>query len=184
MGVKSKDEGFRTRGQIAIFILFLAACSPAAAKCGGGSSGGASYDFMGDSAFDMNMDSYDEFVKDNIQKSSIGLSATKNAKSRLGLDLSDESRIDLIISQAGGDLSGQGNMTRDNRTEQVKATGLLQGSRLSLDVVTLSDVLFKFELVDQGNMLQGDYSEIDSDGRQIQGFADGRWEIRRVPLRI
>ncbi len=139
---------------------------------------------MGDPAFDINMDSYDEFVRDNIQKSPIGLSATKNAKSRLGLDLSDESRIDLILSRVAGEISGIGNVTRANQTEQVKATGTLQGDRLSLDVVTLSDVLFKFELVDQGNMLQGDYSKIDSDGKQIQGFADGRWEIRKVPLRI
>jgi len=132
---------------------------------------------MGDSAFDINMDSYDEFVRDNIQKSSIGLSAAKTAESRLGLDLGDQSRIDLILSQVAGELSGIGNVTRANQTEQAKATGSLQGDKLSLEVVTLSNVLFKFELVNQGNMVQGDYSKIDSDGERIQGFADGRWEI-------
>ena len=128
----SRNGGFWTRGQIAILILFLAACSPAAAKCScGGSSGGASYNFLGDPAVDIGMDSFDEFVRENVRKTSVNLPAPSTAaQGRLSLDLGDLSHIDLVLSQADEELSGLGNITLDNRTEQVKATGSLQGNNL------------------------------------------------------
>ncbi|MCX6668218.1 MAG: hypothetical protein NTV25_00200 [Methanothrix sp.] len=132
---------------------------------------------MGDSAVDISMDSYDEFVRNNIQKSSVDLPAAKAAaQSRLGLDLGDQSHIDLILSQAGGELSGLGNMTWANQTEQVKATGSLRGNKLSLEVATLSNMIYKFDLAKKGSAVLGDYSQIDPEGRKLRGIADGRWE--------
>jgi hypothetical protein len=124
------------------------------------------------------MDSYDEFVRDNIQKSSVDLSWAKTeAKGRMSLDLSDQSHIDLILSQADGKLLGLGNMTRANRTEQVKATGSLQGNKLSLEIITLKKVLYRLGLAKEGSAVLGDYSQIDPEGRKLRGIVDGRWEI-------
>ena len=58
--------GSKTKGLIAILILIMAAASPAAATCACSSGGGASYNFLGDSAMNINMGGYEEFARDNV----------------------------------------------------------------------------------------------------------------------
>ena len=167
------------KGLIAILILMLAAASvPAAANCACSLGGGASYNFLGDPAVDVNMDSYDEFVRDNVQTSSVAVPNVQTAlQSRMNLDLSDKSSIDLELSQAEGSLSGQGNMTGDSETEPVEAKGTLQGNTLSLDITASGGELFKFNLASEGSTLMGDYSETLPDGKTLTGTAVGKWKI-------
>ncbi|MDD4160930.1 MAG: hypothetical protein PHW87_00445 [Methanothrix sp.] len=100
---------------ITILILFIVAGSPAAAKCCS-LGGGASYNFLGDFAMDIDMDSYDEFVRENVPESTVAVSDVKAAAtSRLHLNLIDNSSICLLLSQAEGGISSQGNATQGNQ---------------------------------------------------------------------
>jgi len=170
-------EGSKTRGTIALLILFIVAGSPAAAKCCS-LGGGASYNFLGDSAVDINMDSYDEFVRENVPA---GVGAVPDVKSaatsRLRLNLKDNSRIYLLLSLAEGRISGQGNVTQGNVTEPVEAVGMLQANKLSLDVTASGGVSYEFSLAAEGSTVLGDYSLAMPDGKRINGTADGKWEI-------
>jgi hypothetical protein len=155
----------------------LLACSPAAAKCAcSGGSGGASYNFLGDSAVDINMDSYDEFVGSNVAQSSVQISPVETAQeSKLSLDLADRSHVDLMLKKILGEYSGQGNITHANDTEQVKATGSLMGQKLSLNLVTSSGASFRFNLAKEGSTVLGDYSEEKPLGDNLTGIANGKW---------
>ncbi len=175
------DEGSKTRGLIAVLALMLLACSPGAAKCAcSGGSGGASYNFLGDSAMDINMDSYDEFARSYSPQSSVRTSLQTTAvetaaESKLSLDLSDKSHVDLTLKNVGGEYSGNGIITRVNGTEQAKATGILSGQKLSLDLVALSGASYKFNLAREGNTILGDYSENGPLGKNLTGIANGKW---------
>jgi hypothetical protein len=175
-----EEEGFWLRSQIAIFIIFLAACSPVAARCSCGSlGGGASYNFLGDPAMDIGRDSYDEFVRDNIPAASlVDLPDVKMAaQSRMSLNLNDQTHMDLILSLASREFSGRGNKTQANETEQVEAVGLLQGNKLFLNVSAKSGVLYRFNLANEGSIVLGDYSQTKPNGEELSGVADGKWEI-------
>ena len=163
---------------IAILILMLAAGSPAAAKCCSLGGGGASYNFLGDSAVDISMDSYDEFVRENVPAKSIAVPDAKTAAtSQLRLNLLDNSRIYLLISQAEGRISGQGNVTQGNVTGPVKAVGMLQANKLSLDVTAPGGEVYKFGLAAEGTTVLGDYSLAMPDGERLTGTVDGKWVI-------
>lgn len=158
-------------------ILFIVAGSPAAAKCCS-LGGGASYNFLGDSAVDINMDSYDEFVRENVPAGVAAVPDVKSAAtSRLRLNLKDNSRIYLLLSQAEGSISGEGNVTQGNVTEPVEAVGMLQANKLSLDVTASGGEFYKFSLAAEGRTVLGDYSLAMPDGKRINGTADGKWEI-------
>jgi hypothetical protein len=51
-----------------LIIIFSVLVGQSYSKCGGGSglAGGSSYNFLGDRAVDMDMPSFDEFIRDNI----------------------------------------------------------------------------------------------------------------------
>ncbi|MCX6672732.1 MAG: hypothetical protein NTY37_03020 [Methanothrix sp.] len=165
------------RGTITILILFMVASSPAAAKCCS-LGGGASYNFLGDSAVDIDMDSYDEFVRENVPAGFVAVPDVKTAAtSRIRLNLLDNSRIYLLLSQAEGRIFGQGNVTQGNVTGPVEATGTLQANKLSLDVTAYGGELYKFSLAAEGSTVLGDYSLAMPDGEKRTGVVNGKWEI-------
>lgn len=83
-------RGSETKDLIAILILISAASAPAAATCTCSSGGGFSYNFLGDSAMNINMGGYEEFARDNVPISSIAIPDVKTAAlSRLSLNLRD-----------------------------------------------------------------------------------------------
>ena len=108
---------------IALLIIMLAVGSPAAAKCCS-LGGGASYNFLGDSAVDISMDSYDEFVRETVPTSVVAVPDVKKAAtSRISLNLLDNSRIYLLLTQADGSIFGQGNVTQGNVTGPARGCG-------------------------------------------------------------
>jgi hypothetical protein len=143
---------YKMRYMITIMVL-LALGSPGAAKCCS-LGGGASYNFLGDPAVDINMDSYDQFARENAPA---GLAATADVKtaatSRLRLNLDDNSSISLLLSLADGSYLGRGNMT---------ASG---------------GQLYRFGLAAEGSSVLGEYSKSGPDGKRLTGTAAGRWEI-------
>jgi len=162
---------------ILLLIIMLAVGSPAAAKCCS-LGGGASYNFLGDSAMDISMDSYDEFVRENVPASVVAAPDVKKAAtSRIRLNLLDNSRIYLLLTQAKGSIRGQGNVTRGNITGPVEAVGMLQANNLSLDVTAFGGEAYKFSLATEGSTVLGDYSLAMPDGERLNGTAEGKWEI-------
>ena len=162
----------------------LAAGSHAAATCACSLGGGASYNFLGDRAVDVNMEGYDEFARENVPTSSIAVpnsvvvpDVKASAESRLSLDLKDKSNIDLALSKTREGMSGRGNMTEINGTEPVVAVGTLQGNKLSLDVTASGGELYKFNLASEGSTVMGDFSESLPNGVSLTGLAKGKWEI-------
>lgn len=165
------------RGTITILILLIVAGSPAAAKCCS-LGGGASYDFLGDSAVDINMDSYDEFVRENAPASTVAVHDVKTTEtSRLSLNLKDNSSIYLLLSQAEGRIFGQGNVTQGNVTGPVEAVGMLQADKMSLDVTAPGGEFYKFSLATEGKTVLGDYSLAMPNGEKLTGTTEGKWEI-------
>jgi len=140
--------------------------------------GGGSYNFLGDPAVDISMDSYDEFIRENAPVSSVAIADVKRtATSRIHLNLKDNDSIYLQLIQADGSISGRGNLTQSKETWPVEAVGMLQENRLSLDVTASGGELYKFSLAREGSAVIGDYSEILPDGRRINGTAEGKWNI-------
>jgi hypothetical protein len=158
-------------------ILFIVAGSPAAAKCCSLGGGGASYNFLGDSAVDISMDSYDEFVRENIPAAAAVPDVKTAATSRLSLNLLDNRSIYLLLSQAEGRISGQGNVTQGNVTGPAEAVGMLQANKLSLDVTAPGKEVYKFSLAAEGSSVLGDYSLALPDGEKLTGTAEGKWVI-------
>ena len=171
------NGGSKTRGIIALLIIMLAAGSPAAAKCCS-LGGGASYDFLGDSAVDISMDSYDEFARETVPTNVVAVPDVKKAAtSQISLNLLDNSRIYLHLTQADGSIFGQGNVTQGNVTRPVEAEGKLQTNKLSLDVTALGGEVYKFSLAAEGSTVLGDYNMASPDGERRNGTAEGKWEI-------
>ena len=62
---------------------------------------------------DISMDSYDEFVRENVPTSVVAAPDVKKAAtSRIRLNLLDNSRIYLLLTQTEGSIFGQGNVTQ------------------------------------------------------------------------
>ncbi|MFZ3148618.1 MAG: hypothetical protein WA137_06210 [Methanothrix sp.] len=162
---------------IVLLIIVLAVGSPAAARCCS-LGGGASYNFLGDSAVDISMDSYDEVVRESVSPSIVAVPDVKKAAtSRMQLNLLDNCSIYLLLTQTEGSIYGQGNETLDNVTEPVEVVGMLQANKLSLDVTAFGGEVYKFNLAAEGSTVLGDYSLAMPDGEQRNGTADGKWEI-------
>ena len=180
----SKD-GFKTLGLITLLVFILAACNQAEAKCPCSSGGSASYNFLGDPAVDVNMDSYLDSVQANAQHCSVEvpLPAPENAaQSMLILDLGRRGKIEVLLSPKDGkhvgqgNLTGPGNLTQEDKAEQLEATALLEGNKLSLDVRTQRGDLYSFKLAKEGKAVMGDYVLSQPDGKSQKGIADGKWE--------
>lgn len=167
---------------IAILILMLAAGPHAAATCACSSGGGASYNFLGDSAVDINMNGYDEFMRENVPTSSIaarGIAVIPDAKtaaqSRLNLDLKDKGSVYLVLSKTREGFFGDGSMISANGTETVKAVGMLEGNKLSLDVTGSGGEIYKFDLASEGSTVMGDFTASLPDGETSTGLVTGKW---------
>ncbi|MEI6103320.1 MAG: hypothetical protein WCP70_05185 [Methanothrix sp.] len=162
---------------IALLIIMLAVGSPAAAKCCS-LGGGASYNFLGDSAVDISMDDYNEFVRETVPTNVVAVPDVKKAAtSRISLNLLNNSRINLLLTQAEGRIFGQGNVTQGNVTRPVEAEGKLQANKLSLDVIAFEGDVYKFSLAAEGSTVLGDYSLTTPDGERRNATAEGKWEI-------
>jgi len=160
-----------------ILMILLLACEPASAANCACSAGGSSYNFLGDPSMDIDMDSYDEFVSSHYQAASVQAAET-DAPSRLILDLSDHSRVNLNLTQTAGKFSGQGSMilANANETAPLQASGSLQGSRLDLELATAGGAQYRFNLAKEGSAVMGNYSRIEPDGSKQSGIAQGKWE--------
>lgn len=155
-------------GTLMAILLLLASCGPAGARCSCGSSGGgASYDFLGDPAVDIEMDSLDEFMREAEGRL---VSAAEDA---LSLDLGDEERINLALLVDRGKISGAGNRTASGIIEPVKASGSLRGSLLSLEVTAPSGAAYSLSLAWEGSAVLGEYSRIGPGNSSARGRADG-----------
>jgi hypothetical protein len=159
-------------------ILLLVAGSTAAAKCcSAGGRGGASYDFLGDSSMDINMDSYEQFLRDDVAESSVTALQTANAvsdsKNRLELNLSDSSHIDLHLSGAKDSLTGTGNLTGTSATVPVEALGQLLEKALTLNVTDIDGDIYRFNLEREDNSVSGYFSLIKPDKTHRNGTAEG-----------
>jgi hypothetical protein len=180
-----RKEGFKTLGQFTLLVLVLAACNQAAANCPCSSGGSASYNFLGDPAVDVNMDGHADIVQANAQHCSVEVlvpTPENAAQSMLNLDLGRCGKIEVQLSPKDGkhvgqgNLTGLGNLTGENKAEQLEATALLEGNKLSLDVRTQSGDLYSFKLAKEGKAVMGDYVLSRPDGKSQKGIADGKWE--------
>lgn len=105
-------------------VLFLVVMafffSPLAkAGCGGACaiSGGASYDFMGDRAVNMDMSSFDDFIRENLRNNQTTMHAKSLGFSNVILSLSQNASDDSSqnATKIEGAISSSGNSTSNNR---------------------------------------------------------------------
>ena len=166
------------RSVFALIMLAIAVCTPAAGRCC--SLGGCgSYDFLGDSDMSINMDSYDEFLRDNVRESTVSADATSEAiigtASMMSLNLSDIDRIDLRLSADGAQIKGAGNLTQANETRPIEAAGRLVKNMLNLNVTDSRGNAYSFGLAAEGSTVLGDYNLTEPDGRKTNGTVEGTW---------
>lgn len=101
--------------------------------CGGSCSisGGSSYNFMGDPAFNIGMSSFDEFVRDNVGQTSLStrsLSTDNPSSANSSLNqTSNSSQTDVEVFPG---INSSGNMTSDNGAVKLGASGI-QDTRVS-----------------------------------------------------
>ncbi len=168
-------ELFLTRSVTALLVIVLAVSSPTAAKCCS-LGGGASYDFLGDPAMDIGMNSYDQFLSEEYPVPIATVADVKEAaSSQIHLNLANNSSIDLLLTMAEGSLLGKGNVTSGNVTQPAEAVGQLLGNKLSLDITALSGEIYKFSLAAEGSSILGDYSLTMPDGERQNATAEGKW---------
>ncbi|VVB72238.1 Uncharacterised protein [uncultured archaeon] len=126
-----------------LFLVAMSVFSPlpsaegaCSGSCAVSSGGGSSYDFMGDSAFNIGMSSFDEFVRDNIGRPL--LSARKSQNTPLGANKSLNQTADNASQTRFGILpaiNNLGNTTSDGRPVKLGASAL-QDKRVSTLVFT------------------------------------------------
>lgn len=92
------------------------------------------------------------------------------------LDLRDDvdSSVDLNMSQSGEAVFGTGSIVAGDVVRAVAATGNLAGQKLSLDILSMDDlVLYRFDLTLHGKSLSGDYHAFSSSLVPRTGIAMG-----------
>ncbi|VVB69949.1 Uncharacterised protein [uncultured archaeon] len=156
-------------------ILLLAAGSLASAGC---ACSGGGYNFLIDPAVDISMDRYDVPVQEYVPASPANKvpDVQTAEKSRMNLDLKDESHIDLILTRTTEGYTGQGNITWENESERAVAMASLYGSKLSIDMTSSRGALYRLNLAREGSTILGDYSKTSPDGQNLTGIAEGKWE--------
>jgi len=166
------------KGLNAILILLLyalAAGSAGAASCCSPGSG-CSYNFLGDSEVNIDMQGHDEFLRESLVSSSVSVqNLPAGSKSRMSLDLNDTRSIYLILSRTASNLTGEGSMRGFNGTETLLAEGTVRGNAISLDINASSGGRFGFSLKAEGSRVSGEFNETAADGKNVQGEAEGRW---------
>jgi hypothetical protein len=127
--------GFNIR-HIILFLVVVSAFSslPCAeggcsGSCAVSSGGSSSYNFMGDPAFNIGMSSFDEFVRDNIDQTSLSTKSLSedhpNTNTSLNQTSNNASQTSLRVLPVIDNLE---NTTSDNRTVKLGATGMLEAS--------------------------------------------------------
>lgn len=165
---------------ILLLAVMFAALAPAAGRCCS-LGGGASYDYLGDSAMSIEMESSDEFLRDNVAQSTLIVEPDWNQKEketrRLRLNLSDNGSIELLVSAAEGSIAGRGDLTRNNEILALGAEGMLQQSMLRLNATAPGGEVYRFDLVMSGSIVLGNFSRTMPDGRKASGTAEGWWKV-------
>ena len=112
-------------------ILFLVVMSSVfigfayAEGCGGGCAiGGGSYDFLGDPAVNMDMSSYNEFLRDDPGNNQTTLNMESLSSGTLLNDQTGSGNASQNTSEVGNVINSLGNMTLDNRTVRLGASGV------------------------------------------------------------
>lgn len=163
----------------ALIIMAIAVSAPAAARCCS-LGGSGSYDFLGDSDISVNMDSYDEFLRDNVAQSTVSVGTTSGAiiaqASIMSLNLSGIGRIDLMLSENGTQIEGAGNLTQANETSTIGATGRLMNNTIHLNVTDSRGDAYSLGLSAEGSTVLGDYNLTKPNGSKTNGTAEGTWE--------
>lgn len=154
---------------IALLCLLSICFQPSGAKCSCSSGGFGSYNFLSDPSFNIDMESPDDFIR----ASTTEVQKPRNLQSSLSLDLNDGRHIELALFQAGDYLFGRGNITTEQGTEQAGAFGSREELGQDIELVSIAGALYRFNLTADGNMLEGNYTEILPDQKIIQGTAQG-----------
>lgn len=122
-----------------LFLVFMSSaflCLQRAEGCAGGcavSGGGeASYNFMGDRAVNMDMSSFDEFVRDNLGSHQTTLCTGSRSQKTLSntsvtLNQTDKGNVSQNSSALCSAINNPGNTTFDNRTVNLGASGPKNG---------------------------------------------------------
>jgi hypothetical protein len=126
-----------------ITVFLLVASAFATLPCMGGGcggscsvSGGSSYNFMGDSAFNIGMSSFDEFVRDNVGQTSLStITLSADDPSSANSSLNQTSNASLADVEVMPGINSSGNTTSDNGTFKLGASGV-QDTRVSTLVFT------------------------------------------------
>lgn len=187
-------------------MLFCAHPSAATCSCDGGAS--SSYNFLGDSSFDVDMMSYEDFSRDYylankpensatassaLNGAALALSKGAEAKDEpngagsisISLDLEEGSHIDAVLFNAGKDLFGSAQMAKDDASavESMGAIGAKDDeNRLILELVSLKGELYRFDLKSGGKAVLGDYAKVMPDGTAKKGTAIGTQEVENKEI--
>lgn len=178
-----------------IAMLFAASSTPAAARCCSVGGGGSSYDYLGDSSMSIDMQDFDEFMMENLEKSTV--SAAREPKSGpeslLLLNLSDGSRIDINLLQSGKgltgaknigteitgaeingtEITGAGNRTLEDASWAILAEGRINESALYLNASDGKGWSCEFELQVNGHHLVGGFNPTGPNGTVERGSVEG-----------
>jgi len=122
--------------RMALFLVVASAF--ATLPCMGGGcgascavSGGSSYNFMGDPAFNIGMSSFDEFVRDNVGQTSLSTrSLSTDNPSSANSSLNQTSNSSQTEVEALPAINSSGNMTPDKGAVKLGASGI-QDKRVS-----------------------------------------------------
>ena len=116
--------------RMALFLVVASAF--ATLPCMGGGcgascavSGGSSYNFMGDPAFNIGMSSFDEFVRDNLGQTSLSTkSLSTDNPSSYNSSMNQTSNSSQTEVEALPAINSSGNMTSDNGAVKLGASGI------------------------------------------------------------
>ena len=121
---------------IALFLVVASAFTTYPCMGGGcgascAVSGGSSYNFMGDPAFNIGMSSFDEFVRDNVGQTSLSAkSLSTDNPSSANSSLNQTSNLSQTEVEALPAINSSENMTSDSEAVKLGASGI-QDKRVS-----------------------------------------------------
>ncbi len=93
---------------------------------------------------------------------------------RLDLKDSTERSVVLSLAQSGGVVYGKGSMISGGQTQDVAATGTVDGDKLYMDIVSMGSVgLYKLSLSQSGSALVGSYDAFSPSAQPWTGIATG-----------
>ena len=121
---------------IALFLVVASAFTTYPCMGGGcgascAVSGGSSYNFMGDPAFNIGMSSFDEFVRDNVGQTSLSAkSLSTDNPSSANSSLNQTSNLSQTEVEALPAINSIESMTSDNEAVKLGASGI-QDTRVS-----------------------------------------------------